>query len=91
MRARVIPVTGVLLVVGALFAPASAFGFASPACLGPRQASARSGVTSLQATVGRALDPMSLIYNKDMQQCPLRPYKSPEDNNGLATATFALG
>lgn len=65
-------VTGVLLVVGALFAPASAFGFASPACLEPRQASARSGVTSLQATVGRALDPMSLIYNKDMQQCPLR-------------------
>ena len=65
-------VTGVLLTVGALFAPASAFGFARPTCIGPRQASARSGVTSLQATAGRALDPMSLVYNKDMQQCPLR-------------------
>ena len=37
------------------------------------------------------LDPMQLVQDKAMQTCALRPYRSKEVNNGLSTATFALG
>jgi len=37
------------------------------------------------------LDPLQLTQDKAMQTCALRPYRSKEDNNGLSTATFALG
>ena len=37
------------------------------------------------------LDPMQLVQDKAMQTCALRPYRSKEANNGLSTATFALG
>jgi len=82
MRARVLlPVAGVLglLVSGA-------YGFSAPAA-----AVRPSRCLTALRVVNKPLDPMQLIQDKDMQQCALRPYKSKEENNGLATATFALG
>ena len=37
------------------------------------------------------LDPLSLVNNKALQATTLLPYKPPADNNGLSTATLALG
>ena len=37
------------------------------------------------------LDPLSLVNNKALQATTLLPYKSPAENNGLSTATLALG
>jgi len=39
----------------------------------------------------RTLDPMQLVQDKAMQTCALRAYRPKEENNGLSTATFALG
>ena len=39
----------------------------------------------------RPLDPMQLVQDKAMQTCALRAYRPKEENNGLSTATFALG
>ena len=37
------------------------------------------------------LDPLSLVNNKALQATTLLPYKPPAENNGLSTATLALG
>ena len=37
------------------------------------------------------LDPLSLVNNKALQATTLLPYKPPTENNGLSTATLALG
>ena len=38
-----------------------------------------------------ALKSEDLIRNKGEQECPLRSYRSKTENDGLSTATFALG
>jgi len=37
------------------------------------------------------LDPLALVSNKGAQTSMRRPYCPPEANNGLSTATLALG
>ena len=37
------------------------------------------------------LDPLSLVNNKALQATTLLPYRPPAENNGLSTATLALG
>lgn len=41
--------------------------------------------------ISMALRSDELSRTKDMQDCPLRPYRSKENNDGMSTATFALG
>ena len=49
----------------------------------------RGGETTiLQPAV---LDPLSLVNNKALQATTLLPYRPPAENNGLSTATLALG
>ncbi len=38
-----------------------------------------------------ALKSDDLTRSKDTQECPLRVFRSKENNDGLSTATFALG
>ena len=38
-----------------------------------------------------ALKSDDLTRTKSIQECPLRPFRSKEQNDGLSTATFALG
>lgn len=42
-------------------------------------------------SMSSVLDPMQLIQDKAKQECPLRPYRSEDQNGGLSIATFALG
>jgi hypothetical protein len=67
---------------------------ASPA-LSWRRARVQSNVVHGARTVmgasRRVLDPMILIQDENMKQCPLRPFKAKETNSGLCTATFAMG
>ena len=67
---------------------------ATPA-LSWRHARAQSNVVHGARTVmsasRRVLDPMTLIQDESMKQCPLRSFKPKEPNGGLCTATFAMG
>ena len=38
-----------------------------------------------------ALKSDDLTRSKDLQECPLRVFRDKKDNDGLTTATFALG
>ena len=51
--------------------------------------SSLSGLVGARCAQARPLDPLTLQFAP--QSCPLRPYKSKEENGGLSTATFALG
>ena len=47
--------------------------------------------TALKQRLSMALKSEDLIRNKGEQECPLRSYRSKTENDGLSTATFALG
>ena len=75
-----------------LLVGASCFSFSTTLSPTPRaSAVVRTGVSATRMVAARRLDPMQLVQDKAMQTCALRPYKSKDQNRGLAVATFALG
>jgi len=67
-----------------------AAGFASGGSFVARRFAGGAAALSM-STSKQILDPMDIMHSKSMQDCPLRPYKTPEQNGGLEIATFALG
>ena len=93
MRLRVLPVAAGVLSLCSLLGCASSFAaFGRISLPAARNALAeKSGSIAARMVGAVPLDPLQLTQDKAMQTCALRPYRTKEDNNGLSTATFALG
>jgi hypothetical protein len=104
MRSRVLPAAAGALTlcallgcasgfaaVGSLALPRSALSAAAHGSARTRASGKRVALSAARMVEARTLDPMQLVQDKAMQTCALRAYRPKEENNGLSTATFALG
>jgi hypothetical protein len=91
MRLRVLPVAAGVLSLCSLLGCASSFSITISLPAARNALAEKSGCIAARMVGAVPLDPLQLTQDKAMQTCALRPYRTKEDNNGLSTATFALG